>query len=38
MALMPIFVKSFVGNGLTVGLIICVLLEQLLLPERTARL
>jgi len=37
MALMPIFVKSFVGNGLTVGLIICVLLEQLLLPERTEK-
>jgi len=33
MALMPLFVKSFVGNGLTVGLIICVLLEQVLLPE-----
>lgn len=34
MALMPLFVKSFIGNGLTVGLIICVLLEQVLLPER----
>lgn len=34
MALMPFFIKSFVGNGLTVGLIICVLLEQVLLPER----
>jgi xanthine/uracil permease len=34
MALMPLFIKSFVGNGLTVGLIICVLLEQVLLPER----
>jgi len=34
MALMPLLIKSFVGNGLTVGLIICVLLEQVLLPER----
>jgi xanthine/uracil permease len=34
MALMPLFIKSFVGNGLTVGLIICVLLEQIFLPER----
>jgi xanthine/uracil permease len=33
MAMMPLFVKSFVGNGLTVGLIVCVLLEQLLIPE-----
>jgi len=33
MALMPLFIKSFVGNGLTVGLIICVLLEQVFLPE-----
>lgn len=38
MASMPLFIKSFIGNGLTVGLMICVLLEQLLLPERTARL
>lgn len=38
MASMPLFIKSFIGNGLTVGLMICVLLEQLLLPERTTRL
>ncbi len=34
MELMPLFVKSFVGNGLTVGLLICVLLEQVLLPKK----
>ncbi|MBW6464425.1 MAG: purine/pyrimidine permease [Firmicutes bacterium] len=34
MALMPLFVKSFVGNGLTVGLLICVLLEQVLIPRK----